>query len=183
MAELNAIIDFDYSAYFQAGFSLLSATNDMTGSVFASADSRKAFDRVGNAIQREACMKYGRPVRHTLHREAACCGALPADRLRRGKEGIARDAKENWHPARAGAIDRPASTCRSASPSGMRACSRRPRPEPHLWAGLRRLAGKLSVRKHQDVLRTRRRRSDGGEAGFLTHLLQRDLLLKLCRSN
>ncbi len=64
------IIDFEYSVYLQVGFSLLSATTDMMGSVFVSADSRKAFDKKYAMVD-----LFGTSF-------TACGGGLSADRLR-----------------------------------------------------------------------------------------------------
>jgi hypothetical protein len=122
----NTIIDFDYSVYLQAGFSLLS-TNDMMGSVFVSADSRKAFDRVGNAIQNEACMKcamidlFGTPFTEKLH-------VVKRYRLIDFEE--VRKAGARCKGELASRRDRPESTCSSASPSGLSVCSRRRRAFP-----------------------------------------------------
>jgi hypothetical protein len=96
---------FDYSAYFQAGFSLLSATNDMMESVFVSADGRNAFDRVDNAIQREAFIKYalvdlfGTPFPEKL-RVVAYCRLIDFEGVRKARRATQRRTCVRRGPAR-----------------------------------------------------------------------------------
>jgi hypothetical protein len=129
-------------------------------------------------LTREACIKYalvdmfGTPFPEKLH-VVECCRLIDFEEVRKAWRATQR--RTGW-PAR--------STVKHLQVRftvGDEGAFTTPwtRTSPMGWGPT--TGRKFSVQKYQDVLRTRRRRSDGGEAGFLTHLLRCDLLLTLCR--